>query len=100
MADINIKKYLDYEGLKTYHKKATSEYDGKYALKGEASDVDLSNYPTNDSVDKKISDAIANDVDGVFAKKDETVDLDTLKQVKEEFEKLKAEVDVLKSKVN
>ena len=90
MAD--IKKYLDYEGLKTYHKKATSEYDGKYALKGEASDVDLSNYPTNDGVDKKISDAIANDVDGVFAKKDETVDLDTLKQVVAESKHISAKI--------
>ena len=90
MAD--IKKYLDYEGLKTYHKKATSEYDGKYALKGEASDVDLSNYPTNDGVDKKISDAIANDIDGVFAKKDETVDLDTLKQVVAESKHISAKI--------
>lgn len=90
MAD--IKKYLDYEGLKTYHKKATSEYDGKYALKGESSDVDLSNYPTNDGVDKKISDAIANDIDGTFAKKDEVVDLDTLKQVVAESKHLTAQI--------
>lgn len=90
MAD--IKKYLDYEGLKTYHKKATSEYDDKYALKGEAGDVDLSNYPTNDGVDKKISDAIANDIDGVFAKKDETVDLDTIKQVVAESKHISAKI--------
>ena len=87
-----IKKYLDYEGLKTYHEKAKSEYDGKYALKGETSDVDLSNYPTNDGVDKKISDAIANDIDGVFAKKDETVDLDTLKQVVAESKHISAKI--------
>lgn len=70
------KKYLDYEGLKTYHEKAKSEYDGKYAFKGETSDVDLSNYPTNDGVDKKISDAMASvdiasisnaDIDLLFA---------------------------------
>lgn len=86
------KKYLDYEGLKTYHEKAKSEYDGKYALKGETSDVDLSNYPTNDGVDKKISDAIANDIDPVFSKKDETVDLDTLKQVVAESKHVSAKI--------
>lgn len=90
MAD--IKKYLDYEGLKTYHEKAKSEYDGKYALKGETSDVDLSNYPTNDGVDKKINDAIANDIEGTFAKKDEVVDLDTLKQVVAESKHISAKI--------
>lgn len=86
------KKYLDYEGLKTYHEKAKSEYDGKYALKGETSDVDLSNYPTNDNVDKKISEAIANDIEGTFAKKDEVVDLDTLKQVVAESKHISAKI--------
>ena len=86
------KKYLDYEGLKRYHDKAKSEYDSKYALKGETSDVDLSNYPTNDGVDKKISDAIAKDVEGTFAKKDEIVDLDTLKQVVAEAKHVSAKI--------
>lgn len=44
------KKYLDYDGLKIYHEKAKNEYDGKYALKGETSDVDLSNYISKDTV--------------------------------------------------
>lgn len=86
------KKYLDYEGLKTYHEKAKSEYDGKYALKGETSDVDLSNYPTNEGVDKKIREAIANDINGTFAKKDEVVDLDTLKQVVAESKHISAKI--------
>lgn len=86
------KKILDYDGLKIYHEKAKSEYDSKYALKGETSDVDLSNYPTNEGVDKKISDAIANDVEGTFAKKDEIVDLDTLKQVVAESKHVSAKI--------
>lgn len=90
MAD--TKKYLDYDGLKIYHEKAKSEYDGKYALKGEVPEVDLSNYPTNEGVDKKISDAIANDVEGTFAKKDEIVDLDTLKQVVAESKHISAKI--------
>ena len=90
MAD--IKKYLDYEGLKTYHKKATSEYDGKYALKGEASDVDLSNYPTNTDLHNKITEAIYKSIDPIYAKKDETVDLDTLKQVVAESKHISAKI--------
>lgn len=58
------KKYLDYEGLKTYHEKAKSEYDGKYALKGETGNVDLSNYIAKDTT---VTDLDGNEVNAIDA---------------------------------
>lgn len=59
------KKYLDYAGLKTYHEKAKSEYDGKYALKGEAGNVDLSNYITRDEIIETSSGEKLNIIDSI-----------------------------------
>ena len=86
------KKFLDYEGLKNYNEKLKSFVDNAYAKKGDIKDADLSNYPTNDVVYKKISEAIANDIEGTFAKKNETVDLDTLKQVVAESKHISAKI--------
>lgn len=60
------KKYLDYAGLKTYHEKAKSEYDGKYALKGEAGNVDLSEYTTDTEVDEKIKNTYLGIIDVIW----------------------------------
>lgn len=60
-----IKKYLDYEGLKTYHEKAKSEYDGKYALKGETGNVDLSNYIAKDTTFTDYDGNEANAIDAI-----------------------------------
>lgn len=105
------KKFLDYEGLSNYHKKAKALYDETYAKKDDVKDVDLSNYvksedadkayakktdlatyPTSDAVDTKISEAIAKDVASTYAKKSEVVDQETLKKVIAEAQHMKKEV--------
>ena len=105
------KKFLDYEGLSSYHKKAKALYDETYAKKDDVKDVDLSNYvksedadkvyakktdlatyPTSDAVDTKISEAIAKDVASTYAKKSEVVDQETLKKVIAEAQHMKKEV--------
>ena len=105
------KKFLDYEGLSSYHKKAKALYDETYAKKEDVKDVDLSNYvksvdaekayakktdlasyPTSDAVDTKISEAIAKDVASTYAKKSDVVDQETLKKVIAEAQHMKKEV--------
>ena len=105
------KKFLDYEGLSSYHKKAKALYDGTYAKKDDVKDVDLSNYvksvdadkayakktdlatyPTSGAVDTKISEAIAKNVANTYAKKSEVVDQETLKKVIAEAQHMKKEV--------
>ena len=105
------KKFLDYEGLSSYHKKAKTLYDETYAKKDDVKDVDLSNYvksedaekayakktdlatyPTSDAVDTKISEAIAKDVASTYAKKSEVVDQETLKKVIAEAQHIRKEV--------
>ena len=59
------KKYLDYAGLKTYHEKAKSDYDSKYALKGEVPEVDLSEYLKADNFGEQAFDFKYWDSNGV-----------------------------------
>lgn len=62
MAD--IKKYLDYTGLRVYDGKLKEFIASEYAKSGGAADVDLSNYIAKDTT---ITDLDGNEVDAMFA---------------------------------
>ena len=110
----NENKFLDYNGLKFYHRRAKSEYDKIYAKKDDIKGVDLSNYVAKDDeflrnpsgygmqTIEDWADGITtgfiqiiqgyNDIPRTYAKKSEVVDQETLNKVIGEAQHIKKEV--------